>query len=459
MQIPEYVKRELSEVYLLMDHIAERQDKSLDTALAAPTTGGTTIKLEQVCAVAWPPAEENRADTLALVLTAKDRLSRAAFPATAYSIAFTCLSIGPQSDTPTKGLCQRWFAQVRRWLARGANTRTSATPAAPATSDGTGTTGGREDQTPADDITTSSTMEQFAICAYPGLGALRDLLVKKFTSLACALLILLIITCFVSWDLAIGQRLLADYRWLSEHPEVMQVDPTQAQEPMPCSPTQLAKEQTLQANSAPTSTANNGKSSLDARPIAPGSLCARYLAGIRVLPMAERWISWQLPLRWTINGTPPTEVSASGKPLYDPSYQGYVLELGRVLVTTLNYDVLPLFLGALAATASALRSISRKTAGKELEPRDLLQVRSRVLLGAFLGAVIGLLISPGASNGLFALAQSSALGAATAGSETSNTVALSPAAYSFVAGFATGRIFQWFDNLIEKIFAFANPKP
>jgi hypothetical protein len=35
MQIPEYVKRELSEVYLLMDHIAGRKDKTLDAALAS----------------------------------------------------------------------------------------------------------------------------------------------------------------------------------------------------------------------------------------------------------------------------------------------------------------------------------------------------------------------------------------------------------------------------------------
>ena len=88
-----------------------------------------------------------------------------------------------------------------------------------------------------------------------------------------------------------------------------------------------------------------------------------------------------------------------------------------------------------------------------MEPRDLLQVPERILLGAFLGSVIGLLISPGASNGLFTLAGSATTDGAVQG--TSDSVALSPAAYAFLAGFATGRIFQWLDNLVEKIFAVA----
>ena len=93
MQIPEYVKRELSEVYLLMDHIAGRKDKTLDEALASKITGGRQITLDELCGVAWPPLEQDRGKVLALVLTAKDRLSRAAYPATGYSVAFTYLTL------------------------------------------------------------------------------------------------------------------------------------------------------------------------------------------------------------------------------------------------------------------------------------------------------------------------------------------------------------------------------
>jgi hypothetical protein len=291
---------------------------------------------------------------------------------------------------------------------------------------------------------------QFAKDAFPSLDAKREWLVEKMASLVAVLLVLLVLTCIVSWDLAIGQRLLADYRWLSLHPDVMQIDPAQVNSP--CAQPRSTVGQGPPANSVQAAAPNNGNASDEAGQIKPSDLCARFLAGARVLPMMERWVSQQLALAWFIQGSsPPSKDSLT--------YQGYILELQRILVTTLNYDVLPLFLGALAATAAALRNISRKTAANELEPRDLLQVWSRVLLGAFLGAVIGLLISPGASNGLFALVQTTTSGVpGTASADTSDTVALSPAIYAFFAGFATGRIFNLLDNLLEKIFAFGTRK-
>jgi hypothetical protein len=458
MRIPEYVKRELSEVYLLMDHIAGRPDKKLDQALVAATQGGTTVTLKDVCDVAWPPTDQDRAQTLALVLTAKDRLSHTAWPATAYSVAFTYLSVIPHGEAQPSTLRQRFIARIRRGRAGVPDTRGSRVPAPPTTTDAHDVARGSEGDQQVDEVTTTSTMVQFAKDAFPGLDAKREWLGAKLVELAWVLALLLLLTCLVSWDLAIGQRLLGDYKWLSTHPEVMQIDPAQAN--LPCTPAQIAAGQGSPANSAPVDASKDGKGANDASKIEPGSLCARFLAGLRVLPIMERWIGDQPVLAWFIDSgaflsndgrTDQKQPSSSEE---SATRQGYILELQRVLVTTLNYDVLPLFLGALAATAAALRGISRKTAGNELEPRDLLQVRSRILLGAFLGAVIGLLISPGASNGLFALAQVS-----TGNDQTGDTVALSPAALAFFAGFATGRIFTWLDNLLEKIFSLGNPKP
>ena len=457
MQIPEYVRRELSEVYLLMDHIAGRQNKKLDEALAPPSTGDMPITLEQVCGVAWPPTDQNRAHTLALVLTAKDRLSHSAYPATAYSVAFTYLSIAPHGNTRTKGFRRRFLAHVRRGLARGPSGQGSAIVLDQTGADDRGGAHGSEADKAGSDVATTSTMLQFARDAFPGLDAKREWLVNKMTWLAVTLGILLILTCAVSWDLAIGQRLLADYRWLSLHPEVMQIDVAKSEVDLtkadaPCGPTPAASGQQPTANHATAPTAAGGQVSTDAGGITSGSLCARYLAGTRLLPMMEQWISRQIVLPWFIRGTPPS-------PNEILLYQGYILELVRVLVTTLNYDVLPLVLGGLAASAAALRTINRKTAGNELEPRDLMQVWPRVLLGAFLGAVIGLLISPGASNGLFTAIQASTTSdVSIPNGDTGNTVALSPAAYAFFAGFATGRVFDWLDSLLERVFAFASPK-
>lgn len=427
MQIPEYVKRELSQVYLLMDHIAGRKHKTLDEALAPPTVGGRPITLEELCGVAWPPTEQDRAKILALVLTAKDRLSCAAYPASAFSVAFTHLSVARYLDATRGSLRQLLFGSFSRRLARRANRLGSVVPTEPSDEGDPSAVGGSGDDVAGATVLNTSAMVQLAKDAFPGLEVARESPFDKLPKLFWTLVILLVVTCFVSWDLAVGQRLLADYHWLSINPQVLlrsESDEKKGQ----CPPIVDPK---VAPQAAPK--------------VDPGGPCARYLAGQRVVPLARNWNGRQKIVRWFIHDGAIQERSVG-----EASYQGYVLEQTRVLVTTLNYNVLPLLLGGLAATAAAIRSIATKLAAHELEPRDLAQVRPRVLLGAFLGAMIGLFISPGPSNGLFAL---------PASPETTSPLALSPAAFAFLAGFATNRIFHWLDNLIERAFAFANPKP
>ena len=422
MQIPEYVKRELSEVYLLMDHIAGRKDKTLDEALASKITGGRQITLDELCGVAWPPLEQDRGKVLALVLTAKDRLSRAAYPATGYSVAFTYLTLAEY--VRSGGWGQRLFGRSNRTVDPQSNRSSAAAPpnqnrsgasdAAPDGGEGAGAT----------PIGDNSTMVQFARDAFPGLAATRK---SPFHAFVWALPILLLVTCLVSWDLAVGQRLLADYRWLSSHPEVLISDDKIPDE---CKKDEEQDEKQGEKQGEPTAR----------KP------CARALARQRVAPLAISWIGWQPILRSFTCNVP----SCASDDVNNVSYQNVVFEQTRVIVTTLNFNVLPLLLGGLAATAAALRNTATKIARQELEPRDLAQVWPRVLLGAFLGSMIGLFISPGPSNGFFTVA---------ADSEPTSTVALSPAAFAFLAGFATGRIFHWLDSLVEKIFAVAIPKP
>jgi hypothetical protein len=470
MQIPEYVKRELSEVYLLMDHIAGHKDRSLDAALAPATATGEPISVEEICEVAWPPNKQNRAKVLALVLAAKDRLSHAAFPATAHSIAFTYFS----TNAPSWNAPGYQFRRLVNWLvpgfARGQDDRSPTFRPEPEV----------QSATPSSIAVGPSAIRQFARDAFPALEAKQDWLQRAQTKLKWFLLTLLVLTCLVSWDLAVGQRLLADFRWLSNHPEAILVEETA---------------RTTCKQIFPVSAEEAGA-------LGQGSRCARLFAYQRVAPSIETWVRWQIPLRWFVAGSralnaqplplldfdtkaapgsqatpdskaapgsqatpdtkaaPGSQAASDSKAALDSTAlaelakhlirDGALLEVVRLLVTTLNYDILPLFLGALAATAAAWRSIVRKIAGNELEPRDLLLIWERVLLGAFLGSVIGLLVSPGASNGLFAV-----IGAAP--NETNDTVALSPAVFGFLAGFATNRVFQWLDRVVEKIFAIADP--
>lgn len=416
MQIPEYVRRELCEVYLLMDHIAGQRDKSLETALAPAGTKEEVIQLEQLCAVPWPVPDADRPKVLAMVLTAKDRLSHACYPATGLSVAFTYLSTSPIEDAANDA------SSIGRMLRPASNwVRTSL-----------GRPGGKIAQHPFQEAGEAPrtnahppdmTIEHFARAAFPGLENKRTMLPRTIVGLMVALLTLLVVTCGVTWDLAIGQRLLGDFKWLAQHPDVMEL--------------------TSGAKEAPTAAPTD---------VQPGSEAARQLAKVRILPALQAWNCKQAPLTWFINacGPPPPGTGAADA-------QNQDMEQARVLVTTLNYNVLPLLLGALAATAAAVRMIAKKVQGNELAPWDLRFVLPRVALGAFLGAVIGLLIAPAESNGLFALVGASAASSGTA--NANDTVALSPAAYAFLAGFATNRIFQWLDNLVDRVFHFANPKP
>jgi len=288
-------------------------------------------------------------------------------------------------------------------------------------------------------------MVQFARDAFPGLDARRDWLVEKMLTLAVALTLLLAATCLVSWDLAVGQSLLADYQWLSKHPQVMQYDPREKNSPCETELKEVDQTKPPSSTTPPGPPQKDLKASGDSDLPSARDQCTRFLADQRVLPIMKQWIRRQFPLSRLLAADPPPDGDTAAS-------RGYTHELQRVLVTTLNYNILPLFLGALAATAAALRNLSRKAAANELEPRDLMQVRSRILLGAFLGAVIGLIAAPGVSNGLFELSGGSA-------TLTNATVALPPAVYAFFAGFTTGRIFTWFDDLAEKIFSFVRLKP
>jgi hypothetical protein len=431
MHIPGYVRRELSEVYLLMDHIAGRQDKSLVAALAPADNVGHGITLEQLCAVPWPVPEQDRARTLALVLTAKDRLSHAAYPATGFTIAFTYLSTSPVAGAPAACTWRQTASNVKRRLL-GRSAADAPAPQVPASGDDPGAAAQVDENAP--------TIAQFARDAFRGLERKQGWLVCTIRGLMLLLLLLLAGTCCVTWDLAMGQRLLSDGRWLAQHPEAMQPYPDVSELARDCPAPATPPPQTPPAKAAP------DKDELAA-------LQDRARADLRVLPMLDTWNGRQFWLSWLINA-PDTRLAHC---------EGNIKELSRVLVTTLNYNVLPLLLGALAATAAAIRTIGRKIRGNELAPRDLLLIWPRVALGAFLGVVIGLLIAPGASNGLFTLVSAAKSGgsnvAAAGAAATSDAVALSPAAYAFLAGFATDRIFRWLDNLIDRIFYLPSLRP
>lgn len=110
------------------------------------------------------------------------------------------------------------------------------------------------------------------------------------------------------------------------------------------------------------------------------------------------------------------------------------------LLEVLATAVLPLCYGFLGAGAAVVRGIWGRMRDSLLTPRDLRLAFSQLALGAVIGACIGLFITPGASS-----AQE---GAAL----FSGPVLLSASALSFIAGFGVEGVFQAMESLIRRVF-------
>lgn len=511
--IPDYLRRELSEVYLLMDHLADCECKSLEEALAQAQQGkATPITIEALCGIPFlPPGEApERAQRLTNVLIAKDRLAHAASPATGLSIAFTYLSTSEENAW--------WGRRVFRNIA-SAMFDGSGPPPPPPPEEG-------------------SSMVEFAVSAFPALKHKRQWLTLTVWRLTAILMVLLVFACIVMWDLAVGQHLASIYdasvaQLATKQSQIdaaavkltatIDADVARARKSLLAADNGLAAVQTMaaqavqQASAVPAAAAppggsrpaktaadvhlaaartalatdadtvvragklvSDGVSALLSASIPAGTVafCDRPRLRPRVSPAdggadvvvydtadqkglcdARDQISQQIKSAGAALGqwahgqwlgrylaAPPAGVSAAPEVSDE--------QIARVFLSVMNYNILPVLLGALAATAAGLRSISCKVEGNTLLPRDLKFVWVRLTLGAFLGAVIGLFISPSGTEGLYAL---TGLGAAADTGTASGGIALSAPTFSFLAGFATERIFSWLERLIGHIFSFGNP--
>ena len=89
--------RELNEVYLLLDHISGRWDKTFSSLNS--TQGGEEggqVSIREICEIHWPSSadQHKQAEMAEVLLKAKDRLNAAARPANGMTIAFTVMVLG-----------------------------------------------------------------------------------------------------------------------------------------------------------------------------------------------------------------------------------------------------------------------------------------------------------------------------------------------------------------------------
>jgi hypothetical protein len=143
-------QRELNEVYLLIDYLSGRPDKTLiafdNIALAdldaesrlgllgeanppaAASAGGPSPEaapeaplgdvLSKICFLRYPPdgVRQMKAENAAFLLRVRDRLNLLAYPASGMTIAFTAMVAGSMTDPPDdqSGAGRRWPVFSRR---------------------------------------------------------------------------------------------------------------------------------------------------------------------------------------------------------------------------------------------------------------------------------------------------------------------------------------------------------
>jgi hypothetical protein len=238
--------RELAEVYLLLDHLSGRSDKSLTAAFGDKADNPENVTIKKICEIGWPPKgtaieQGEQAQTL---LLAKDRLNAAAKPANGASIAFTLMVAGDDEEPAPRSHHGRgllgWLSSkcasrqsANKSLApnqkgdappnpsngaskaaiAGSTTVEAATRPAPTMPQAGvgGQNGGDSSVSPPGGILGRSPPSRMSLArlAYPGLIRSARRFNWRINALLLLLFVWLIVTCALSWHISAGRAILA----------------------------------------------------------------------------------------------------------------------------------------------------------------------------------------------------------------------------------------------------------
>jgi hypothetical protein len=473
--------RELAEVYLLLDYISGRSEKSL-TATIGEKPGDGDKWIEEICEIRWPPegtkvAEGLQAKTL---LLAKDRLNALTKPATGASIVFTLMVAGDDDEPPVKLHHNRWWSGLGFWQsaaspmpgngnlspnstdgvgqgpANSVSPEAEPRPASPSPGGGGGGSGGvsRPGGIFGGHPPSRISLARFA---YPGLIKSA----RQFRRLKDALLLLLflwlIATCVLSWHITAGREILARL-------DAIETARTGTQKKIadiqagPASPTSVKKSKTSGSSKLPVTHYCDGVNHVSPKgekfeqfaDVTQLQICdALQENRINYANAREDLADWLAPWEWVKGFS--HWICGGERCLHDPTVvlpadtvnqQQWAIIVANVLATA----VLPLCYGFLGAGAAVVRSIWGKMKDSLLSPRDVTLSAGQLALGAVVGACIGLFIAP----------------STVAGSQGANGLALgmlTPSALSFVAGFGVEGVFVALESLVKRVFNIPDPKP
>jgi hypothetical protein len=431
--------RELAEVYLLLDHLSGRPDKDLigdaKTSPLGQGDGKNPIDwIREVANIVWPPtgADKDQAAQAATLIKVRDYLNRQAAPATGATIAFTLLVAGEgRSD---RGIHWRWPSPPRKPAATSASAAKAAAEA-PA----------KTEEPPPSRLDLAET-------AFPMLGRSADRFWAWNWFLSIFMLIWLVGTCLLSWDIAQGNSLLSQYTAAQSDlakVEAQIYDPSNgagAATPAGAAATAKPEVAVVPDCKQPAALPGSPSPSQTISALSQSQICAEQDAKIKALAVAggnlKNWTNGWVWLHCLPN--PLTILVECRTASADANNEPWTASL----LSVLTGGVLPICYGVLGAAAAVVRSLSAKMRESLLAPRDLQLSLIQLALGAVIGACIGLFVSPsGTTAGASTAATSGLLG----------TLGLSTSALCFIAGFFVEGVFVALEALMRRVFDVADP--
>ena len=506
LQIQDFIfYRELSEIYLLLDHISGRWDKSFYNGDHKDQFCGP-VWLRKVCQIGWPPSSGSdlvQAEQAEVLLCAKDKLNAAAKPANGASIAFTLMVIGGDRKEE-EAWTTRWVSRPRMLSVqasapkddiRAAGDKPAAENDGPAGElpEGVGAAGDGGNGLPA--VPPPSRIA-LAHIAFPGLVELAASFTVRMRWLIGGLLVWLFFTCLLSWNVAAGNVILGHMDAIHAQRKDIEKKIADLESKSGASSEQAG--QNTDATAQPDSSAGTAQNSrgthrvvrfceqsllLVERPIPESPvkkkikvfhdadelhLCDARKANDVVHDASSRdleswlglWSSgyqvvnvkgWSIWKTFGITGATPKTSHKSPQSgdenddLVETKREVHIEQTARIVALVLGGSVLPLCYGILGAGATTVRDLWTKMRESMLSPRDFTLAIGQLALGATIGACIGLFVTP--SGGASAPVE----GALVA------SWGLSASALSFVAGFGVEGVFSALESLVRRIFNSPDP--
>jgi hypothetical protein len=403
---------DVNEVFLLIDHISGRSEKSLkdlDTSGIelpaaeigtglAPLAGVQNAAsdkpsiadvLYRLCQIGYPPHPDatTKAHKAAFVLMLKDRLNGLATPARGVTIAYTAMFV-----SATDG------CRLRMWSPQRAP-------------DGRHATRG-----------------DLAREAYPGLASHARCFAKLYRWFPYLMALVLIVTASAYWDVGFGRTVVQRIEQLEKqrvellHPDTRGTAGVVALDERSCTAaTGLPVEQAQACNRLLYLTHRIQDSRKDLADFAVAATAGEHSS------IMVRAIAWVRPMSYgfLFDGQSPTTDRPEAT-------------VASVLSLYSTY-VLPAMFGLIGTLAATMRSTQAKVRDSLLGPRDFPLTALGLVIGPVAGLAVGLFFTP---------TEASTSGAAG----LAGSVSLSASGLGFLAGYGADAFFKFVDALLMRIF-------